>query len=75
MGSIKSKEYDFRVETVVEGVDTPWSIAFISEDSMLITQRSGMLRIFEKGKLLKSVKHTPEVWAVGQGDFELVEIL
>jgi glucose/arabinose dehydrogenase len=66
-GVYKSKQHDFRVETMVEGVDTPWSIAFISEDSMLITQRSGMLRIFEKGELLEPVKYTPEVWSMGQG--------
>lgn len=42
---------DFRVETVVENVEVPWSIVFTSKDRMLFTERAGRVRLFENGQL------------------------
>jgi aldose sugar dehydrogenase len=41
----------FRVETVVSGLEVPWSIAFAPDGRMFITERPGRVRVFEQGKL------------------------
>jgi glucose/arabinose dehydrogenase len=57
----------FQVEVVTEGLDTPWSIAFLPDDGFLVTERGGALRHFRDGQLLPPVEGTPEVWRRGQG--------
>lgn len=46
------------VETVVTGLDTPWSVVFTSPERILVTERLGRLRVIEKGKLLTEPLHT-----------------
>ena len=41
----------FRVETVVGGLEVPWSIVFTPDGRMLFTERPGRVRVFENGKL------------------------
>jgi glucose/arabinose dehydrogenase len=41
----------FRVETVVSGLEVPWSIVFTPDSRMLIAERPGRVRVFERGKL------------------------
>ncbi|MDQ5835797.1 MAG: PQQ-dependent sugar dehydrogenase [Acidobacteriota bacterium] len=41
----------FRVETVVGGLEVPWSIVFAPDGRMLFTERPGRVRVFEGGKL------------------------
>jgi glucose/arabinose dehydrogenase len=66
--SIETQDYLVNVEVLAEGLETPWSIDFIDNDRVLITERSGRLRIMEKGVLLPdSVLGTPTVRAFGQG--------
>ncbi|MFW5883432.1 MAG: PQQ-dependent sugar dehydrogenase, partial [Verrucomicrobiota bacterium] len=57
----------FRLETVVEGLDIPWAVAFLPTGGMLITERQGSLRQFVEGELLPPVEGMPEIWARGQG--------
>ena len=65
---MKSEEHAFRVETVAEGLETPWSIAFLPDGRMLVTEKAGRLRIVEKGKLLPEPwPGVPPVWSEGQG--------
>lgn len=44
-------EYDFEVETVAEGLEVPWSIAFAPDGRIFVTERVGKLRIIEDGLL------------------------
>ena len=54
--------------TIADGLDHPWSLAFLPNGSMLVTERSGQLRIIRDGVLEKSpIAGTPEVRASGQG--------
>lgn len=64
-----SAEHAFRVVTVAEGLDHPWSIAFLPDGRKLVTERAGRLRIIDReGKLLPTaVQGVPEVVARGQG--------
>jgi glucose/arabinose dehydrogenase len=41
----------FKVETVVEGLEVPWSIAWRPDGSMLVTERPGRVRVVANGKL------------------------
>ena len=57
-----------RVATVVEGLAHPWSMAFLPDGRMLVTERPGRLRIVDNGRLLPTpVKGLPEIAAKGQG--------
>jgi glucose/arabinose dehydrogenase len=65
---VKSEKVTFRVETVISGLDHPWSLAFLPDGRMLVTERPGRLRILDKdGKLSPPVEGVPAVAAVGQG--------
>lgn len=60
------------VVTVTElqgGLDHPWSLAFLPDNGgILITERSGQLRLWQAGKPLSPpLKGVPAVYAKGQG--------
>ena len=55
-----------RAVVVTKGLSHPWSIAFLPDGSMLITERQGRLRIVRDGKLDPSpVAGTPPVVSLG----------
>jgi aldose sugar dehydrogenase len=57
-----------RRTTVVEGLEHPWSMAWLPDGAMLVTERPGRLRIVRDGVLQpSSAAGVPAVWAVGQG--------
>ncbi len=63
-----SAEHAFRVVTVAEGLEVPWSMAFLPNGDLLVTERPGRLRIVRNGRLLpQAVPGVPEVHAQGQG--------
>ena len=65
---VRSQDHAFRVVRVVEGLDHPWSLAFLPDGRMLVTERSGRLRIAQEGKLLpEPVAGLPSITAFGQG--------
>ena len=57
------------VQTVVEGLDHPWALAFLpNKQGMLVTERPGNLRwVNLQGHLSAPISGVPEVWAKGQG--------
>ena len=58
----------FRIATLIEGLVHPWSLAFLPGGRMLVTERTGRLRIVENERLLPDpVKGLPEITAKGQG--------
>jgi aldose sugar dehydrogenase len=53
---------------VLSGLRNPWSMAWLPDGRMLLTEREGKLRMIDKGKLIKSaVSGLPKVFAEGQG--------
>ncbi len=73
---VKSEQQAFRVETVVTGLEIPWSITFLPNGAgALITERKGALRMVKDGKLVpEPIKGTPAVWAQGQGGLLAVAV-
>ncbi|MXX69627.1 MAG: PQQ-dependent sugar dehydrogenase, partial [Gemmatimonadales bacterium] len=64
----RSAHHDFRAVTVADGLDVPWSVAWLPDGDMLVTERPGRLRIVRDGTLLPDpVPGVPEVFARGQG--------
>ena len=57
----------FRLETVVDGLNIPWSIAFLPDDRIIVTEREGSLRIVADGELSEPVQDTPAVRARQDG--------
>ncbi len=56
------------VETVVSGLEHPWSIAFLPQSEMLITERPGRLRRVVDGQLnAEPIPGLPAIAAGGQG--------
>ena len=72
---INSSLHTFRVVTVVDGLVNPWSMAWLPNGDMLVTERAGRLRIVRDGKLLPdAVPGVPAVRAVGQGGLQDVVV-
>jgi aldose sugar dehydrogenase len=57
-----------RVTSVTRGLDHPWGLVFLPDGRMLVTERSGQLRIVERdGRLSDPLSGVPEVVDRGQG--------
>lgn len=65
---------DYHIETVAADLEHPWSIAFLPDGRMLVTERAGRLRIIADGQLLDApVRGVPDAYVRSQGGlFEVV---
>ena len=53
---------------IAAGLENPWGMAWLPDGSILVTERSGSLRVVRDGELLEApVTGTPRVFATGQG--------
>ena len=58
----QTTEYEIQVDLVADGLSNPWSIAFLPDGDMLVTERAGRLRLIRDGQLEQiPVGGTPEV--------------
>jgi glucose/arabinose dehydrogenase len=66
--SYRAEDHSFRVVKVVEGLQQPWSLAFLPDGRMLVTEKAGRLRIINQGKLEpQPIAGVPQVTVHGQG--------
>jgi glucose/arabinose dehydrogenase len=52
-----------RVSVLADGLENPWSLEFLPDESILITERNGRLRHFKDGELSPPIAGLPEVVA------------
>jgi glucose/arabinose dehydrogenase len=58
------------VVKVVEGLQQPWSVAFLPDGRMLVTEKAGRLRVVSDQKLQReAIAGLPQVTVHGQGGF------
>jgi hypothetical protein len=61
-------EGGFRSVTLLKGLAHPWSMAWLPNGDLLVTERPGRLRLVKGGRLVDApVDGVPEVFAAGQG--------
>lgn len=66
--TFSSEKHDFVLETVTSGLNYPWSMAFLPDGRILVTEKPGNLRIIQNGQLLpEPVSGVPAVRDSGQG--------
>jgi aldose sugar dehydrogenase len=60
-------QINFRVETIVSGLQVPWSIVWTPDAQMLFTERAGRVRVFANGQLrLEPLFTVPDVEPSGE---------
>ncbi len=68
MASTARGEHSY--ETLAEGLEFPWSVAFLPDGDMLVTERAGRLRIIRDGSLVdEPVAGAPQTYVAGQGGY------
>jgi glucose/arabinose dehydrogenase len=66
--NFNSEKGSFKVDVLAEGLNHPWAIDFLPDGRMIVTERSGRMRIVAKGGGLgKPIQGLPKVDARGQG--------
>ena len=64
----RTQHYTLRVVTVARGLEFPWSLAFLPNGNMLVSEREGNIRVVTpEGQVSARLKGVPDVYAVGQG--------
>ena len=53
MNFASAEERDLRLAVVARGLEQPWSIAFLPDGSLLVTERIGRLRVIRNGRLMR----------------------
>ncbi len=74
IGAAPEAAENYQLTDIATGLDTPWSLAFLPDGSMLVTEKPGRLRVIRDDTLLaKAVGGVPTVFAKGQaGLFDVV---
>ncbi len=59
---------ELQVETLAEGLNHPWSLAFLPDQRILITERAGNVRVWSDGNLdARPIDGVPSAYVAGQG--------
>jgi glucose/arabinose dehydrogenase len=66
--SLSDNNLSYEYQLVTKGIDIPWGMAWLDDESILVSDRKGELRIIKNGELLsEKVVGLPELRAQGQG--------
>ena len=59
---------NYTLETLVDGLDSPWGLAILPDGDMLVTELTGQMRVVRNGKLVaQAVTGIPDSLYGGQG--------
>ena len=65
---------NFKLERIIKGLDSPWSLTFIDEQNLFITEKPGSIKFINLNeKIVKDVSHNLDILEDGQGG--LLDIL
>jgi len=65
--TIPTQEVSVDVEVLATGLDHPWGVEPLPDGTILVSERSGTLRMLHNGKVSAPISGLPEVAANGQG--------
>ncbi|MGB3339442.1 MAG: PQQ-dependent sugar dehydrogenase [Devosia sp.] len=66
--TVESSAGNLTATVITEGLDHPWALGFLPDGRMLVTERSGQLRVIGgNGVVGEPIAGTPEVYDQGQG--------
>jgi glucose/arabinose dehydrogenase len=62
--TLKSAKASYRLTTLSRDLEQPWSLAFLPDGRILITERPGRLRVFANGRQERTpLSGVPKVYA------------
>ncbi|MFZ9504075.1 MAG: PQQ-dependent sugar dehydrogenase [Cyclobacteriaceae bacterium] len=65
---IESEKQRFGIDTITTELINPWGMAFLPDGRILVTERSGSIRVIQNGEMQESpLEGVPAVFAEGQG--------
>ncbi len=65
--TVQSSAGNLTATVVAEGLDHPWALGFLPDGRMLVTERSGQLRVIDDGAVGEPIAGLPAVYNQGQG--------
>jgi glucose/arabinose dehydrogenase len=65
--TIQSSAGALTATVIADGLNHPWALGFLPDGRMLVTERSGALRVITDGVAGAPIQGVPEVYARGQG--------
>jgi glucose/arabinose dehydrogenase len=66
---VNSEKQTFKIELLSKDLVTPFGMAFLPDGRILITERPGRIRIYDKGQLSEPVKNTPKARVQQDGGY------
>ncbi len=68
-------QQQYQPTLVATGIDIPWGMAWLDENTFLVSDRKGELRMISNGQLLdQKIQGLPDIYAQGQGGLLDIEV-
>ena len=65
---ITAENFTYSIDTISDELKIPWGLTFLPNNDLLVTERSGEIRVIRDDQLLdQKINGVPEVYAQGQG--------
>ncbi|WP_246752793.1 PQQ-dependent sugar dehydrogenase [Sinorhizobium sp. BG8] len=64
---VQSKKAELQVDTLISGLDHPWSVEVLPDGAYIVTELGGNLRIVRNGGLSAPISGLPKIALRGQG--------
>ncbi|MBM10206.1 MAG: hypothetical protein CMF69_11695, partial [Magnetovibrio sp.] len=61
------EHYEVAIDRLLDNLDRPWGMAYLPDNSILVTERSGNLLLIPTEGERRNVSGIPKVWDEGQG--------